>query len=151
MGFIYINKPVSWFLKYQGQQQHQGLTIENYTQLFGSIRLLKRILKKLVMQQEHSANKNRPIKRSKEVQRMWIKQLRNFVKHIHTLVIISEVLFIYQLSSHHTAKCTAKNDSWKCHKKFILLTLTIILEMNFNKIGHWILLWQGSELMNFKK
>ena len=28
MGFIYINQPVSWFLKYLGQQQ-QGLTIEN--------------------------------------------------------------------------------------------------------------------------
>ena len=29
MGFIYINQPASWFLKYQNQQQHQGLTIEN--------------------------------------------------------------------------------------------------------------------------
>ena len=29
MGFIYINKPASWFHKYQNQQQQQGLTIEN--------------------------------------------------------------------------------------------------------------------------
>ena len=33
MGFIYNNKPASWFLKYLGQQQqHQGLTIENKLQ-----------------------------------------------------------------------------------------------------------------------
>ena len=100
------------------------------------------------MQLEHSANKNRPIKRCKEVQRMWIKQLRSFVKHIHTVVVISEVLLLSQHSLTTQGNTLQKYGSWKCLKKFILSTPKFSLcslnkDRNFYRYMYSIWEWHG--------